>query len=580
MELLELFPRSDRRQVAGIFLAILFGAALEALCVSFIFPAVSILANPEAALAAPYVRVAYDLLGVPPMRDFIIIILATMVALYVVKNVYLALLTLLQSRFAFAKQSFLSQRLFRLYLERPYVVHLRSNSGNLIRNLTHEADQVIWSVLLPSLILMAEGLVALALVLVLFAVDALAAAIVCAMFGIVGAGFYRLIRQRVAVWGERRQYHEGERIRRIQEGLGGLKEIRVLGSTPYFLDSFTFHNRGRARYYSRHILAQGLPLLLLEVLAMASLLAIVAASLLRNNSFEMVLPMLGLFVGASFRLVPAVNRVIITFQQIRFCKATIDTLHAELGPWQEATSAARPPLPLPLLHGLHIEDLRFTYPGAKHTTIDGVSLDIPKGATIGFTGKSGSGKTTLVDLILGVLTPDGGQILVDGHDIAANLAGWQSQLGYIPQSIYLSDHTIRHNVAFGLQRGEIDDDAVWRALTAAQLDDFVRDLPGCLETPVGEHGIRLSGGQRQRIGIARALYRDPPVLVLDEATAALDHATESDVMRAIHALHGQKTILIIAHRLTTLEACDLVVRMESGRIVQIGPPCEVLRRHH
>ena len=579
-ELLELFPRSDRRQVAGLLLAVLFGASLEALCVSLIFPVVSILASPEAALAAPFVRVAYDLLGAPSVRDFIIVILGAMVALYVVKNVYLALLTLLQSRFAFAKQSFLSQRLFRLYLERPYVVHLRSNSGNLIRNLTHEADQVIWSVLLPSLILMAEGLVALALVLVLFAVDALAAAIVCAMFGIVGAGFYRLIRQRVAVWGERRQYHEGERIRRIQEGLGGLKEIRVLGSTPYFLDSFTFHNRGRARYYSRHILAQGLPLLLLEVLAMASLLAIVAASLLRNNSFEMVLPMLGLFVGASFRLVPAVNRVIITFQQIRFCKATIDTLHAELGPWQEATSAARPPLPLPLLHGLHIEDLRFTYPGAKHTTIDGVSLDIPKGATIGFTGKSGSGKTTLVDLILGVLTPDGGQILVDGHDIAANLAGWQSQLGYIPQSIYLSDHTIRHNVAFGLQRGEIDDDAVWRALTAAQLDDFVRDLPGCLETPVGEHGIRLSGGQRQRIGIARALYRDPPVLVLDEATAALDHATESDVMRAIHALHGQKTILIIAHRLTTLEACDLVVRMESGRIVQIGPPCEVLRRHH
>jgi len=579
-KLMTLFPQSDRRQVAGIFLAILVGAALEALCVSLIFPVVSILANPQAALAAPYVHIAYELLGTPPVRDFIVALLGALVALYLAKNGYLAALTLLQSRFAFAKQSFLSQRLFRLYLERPYVVHLRSNSGNLIRNLTHEADQVIWSVLLPSLILMAEGLVALALVLVLFAVDALAAAIVCAMFGIVGAGFYRLIRQRVAVWGERRQYHEGERIRRIQEGLGGLKEIRVLGSTPYFLDSFTFHNRGRARYYSRHILAQGLPLLLLEVLAMASLLAIVAASLLRNNSFEMVLPMLGLFVGASFRLVPAVNRVIITFQQIRFCKATIDTLHAELGPWQEATSAARPPLPLPLLHGLHIEDLRFTYPGAKHTTIDGVSLDIPKGATIGFTGKSGSGKTTLVDLILGVLTPDGGQILVDGHDIAANLAGWQSQLGYIPQSIYLSDHTIRHNVAFGLQRGEIDDDAVWRALTAAQLDDFVRDLPGCLETPVGEHGIRLSGGQRQRIGIARALYRDPPVLVLDEATAALDHATESDVMRAIHALHGQKTILIIAHRLTTLEACDLVVRMESGRIVQIGPPCEVLRRHH
>ncbi len=575
-KLMTLFPQSDRRQVAGIFLAILFGAALEALCVSLIFPVVSILANPETALAAPFVRVAYDLLGAPPMRDFIIVILGAMVALYVVKNAYLALLTLLQSRFAFAKQSFLSQRLFRLYLERPYVIHLRSNSGNLIRNLTHEADQVIWSVLLPSLILTAEGLVALALVLVLFAVDALAAAIVCTMFGVIGVAFYRLIRQRVAEWGERRQHHEGERIRRIQEGLGGFKEIRILGSVPYFLKSFAFHNRGRGRYYSRHILAQGLPLLLLEVLAMASLLAIVAASLLRNNPFELVLPMLGLFVGASFRLVPAVNRVIITFQQIRFCKATIDTLHAELGPWRETVSTHGTATPLRLEHDLRIEDLRFTYPGAKRTTIDGISLDISQGTTIGFTGKSGSGKTTLADLVLGLLAPDSGRILVDGRDIGTNLAGWQSQLGYIPQSIYLSDHTVRHNVAFGLQREEIDDTAVWRALAAAQLDDFVRELPGGLDAPVGEHGTRLSGGQRQRIGIARALYRDPPVLVLDEATAALDNATESNVMRAIHALHGQKTILIIAHRLTTLEACDCVVRMEGGRILACGSPAQML----
>lgn len=579
-KLLALYPRSNRRQVVGIFLAILAGASLEALCVSLIFPVVSILASPQTALAAPFIRVTYNLLGAPPMRDFIVVILGAMVTLYVVKNAYLALLTLLQSRFAFAKQSLLSQRLFGLYLERPYVIHLRSNSGTLIRNLTNEADQVIWAVLLPSLILTAEGLVALALVLVLFTVDAVAAVIVCAMFGIIGASFYRLLRQRVVLWGEKRQHHEGERIRRIQEGLGGLKEIRILGSTPYFLESFAFHNRGRARYYSRHILAQAMPLLLLEVLAMASLLAIVAASLLRSNPFEQVLPMLGLFVGASFRLVPAVNRVIITFQQIRFSKSTIDTLYAELGPWREAKSEHPPASSIRLERSLRLENVHFTFPGAKRTTVCDVSLDILKGQTIGFTGQSGAGKTTLADLMLGLLTPDAGSILVDGKDIAQDLAGWQSQLGYIPQSIYLSDHTIRHNVAFGLRREEIDERSVWRALAAAQLDDFVRELPAGLETPIGEHGIRLSGGQRQRIGIARALYRDPSVLVLDEATAALDNATESEVMRAINALRGQKTILIIAHRLSTLESCDVVVRMDAGRIVQVGPPDEVLKRHH
>lgn len=579
-KLLALLPTSARRKSAGLFLAILVGASLEALCVSLIFPVVSILASPQTSLAAPFVRVAYDLLGAPPLRDFIIAMLGAMVLLYVVKNVYLALLTLLQSRFAFAQQSLLSQRLFRLYLERPYVIHLRSNSGTMIQNLTSEADQVIWAVLLPSLILIAEGMVALALVLVLVSVDAVAATIVCVLFGVVGAAFYRLLRQRFVVWGEKRHHHERERIRRIQEGLGGLKEIRILGSAPYFLESFALHNRGRARYFSRHILAQGMPLLLLEVLAMASLLAIVGASFLRGNPFEQVLPMLGLFVGASFRLVPAVNRVIITFQQIRFCKATIDTLYAELGPWRAPPPAGPPAVPLSLETTLRLENVRFSFPGAKRTTIDDINLVIAKGQTVGFTGKSGAGKTTLADLVLGLLQPDAGRILVDGRDIGQNLTGWQSQLGYIPQSIYLSDHSIRHNVALGLHREEIDDREVWRALTAAQLDDFVRELPAGLDTQIGEHGIRLSGGQRQRIGIARALYRDPSVLVLDEATAALDNATEAEVMRAINALHGEKTILIIAHRLSTLEACDLVARMESGRIVQIGPPAEILKRHH
>ncbi len=579
-KLLVLFPRSDRPQILGLFLAILFGAAFEAVCISLIFPVVAILASPEVALAAPLVRFWYDFLGAPPMREFSIALLSAMVVLYVLKNAYLALLTLLQSRFAFAKQTLLSQRLFSLYLERPYAIHVGSNSGTLIRNLTHECDQVIWSVLLPSLILAAEALVALALVLLLFSVDTLAAAIVCGIFGVAGAAFYRLVRQRVAVWGEQRQHHEGERIQRIQEGLGGLKEIKILGTADYFLDSFTFHNRSRARYYSLHILAQGMPLLLLEVLAMVSLLSIVLAGLQRDTPFELVLPILGLFVGVSFRLVPAVNRMIITFQQIRFCKAAIDTLHAEIGPWREPPAAAIAVAPLRLDSSIRIENVRFTYSGAKRTAIDGVSLEIPKGTTIGFTGKSGSGKTTLADLVLGLLKPDSGRILVNDEEIGLNLAGWQSQLGYIPQSIYLSDHTIRNNVAFGRDRGEIDDAMVWRALAAAQLDDFVRELPAGLDTPVGEHGIRLSGGQRQRIGIARALYRDPPVLVLDEATAALDNATEAEVMRAIHALHGQKTILIIAHRLTTLEACDIVVRMEAGHLVQTGLPKEVLRAGH
>jgi ABC-type multidrug transport system fused ATPase/permease subunit len=227
-------------------------------------------------------------------------------------------------------------------------------------------------------------------------------------------------------------------------------------------------------------------------------------------------------------------------------------------------------------HSIRVEQVSYRYSGSDRDALTDITLDIPFGAMIGFIGASGSGKTTLVDLVLGLLAPSAGRILADGQDIQGNVEGWQSQLGYIPQTIYLADTTIRNNVAFGRKVGEIDDSAVWHALAVARIDDFVRTLPAGLDTPIGENGTRLSGGQRQRIGIARAVFRDPPVLILDEATAALDSETEAEVMNAVTSLHGAKTLLIVAHRHSTLRNCDLIIKLEEGRIVGRGTPAEML----
>jgi len=295
----------------------------------------------------------------------------------------------------------------------------------------------------------------------------------------------------------------------------------------------------------------------------------------QGKPMEALLPTLGLFAAAAFRIMPSVNRLLSAVQSMRFYLPVIDTLHSEFCLLNAASTQQRGQ-PLPFNDALVLDQLSFKYPTAETPALRGISLSIPRGASIGFIGGSGAGKSTLVDTILGLLTPDSGSIKINGVDIQTNLRGWQDQIGYVPQSIYLTDDTLRRNVAFGLPPDQIDEAAVWRAIKAAQLEQFVNELPQGLETQVGERGVRLSGGQRQRIGIARALYHDPAVLVLDEATSSLDTATEHDVMEAIRALRGEKTLIIVAHRLSTVEHCDRLFRLEQGAVAEEGETAMML----
>jgi ABC-type multidrug transport system fused ATPase/permease subunit len=320
-----------------------------------------------------------------------------------------------------------------------------------------------------------------------------------------------------------------------------------------------------------------LPRLWLEMLAVVGLAVLVLSMIAQGNDIKSIMPILGLFAAAAFRLMPSVYRMLGALQSLRFVKSIIEILRGELALKTLEQKAARPVGErIDFTRDIRLIDVYFTYPNSARPSLSSLSMCIRHGETVGFIGCSGAGKSTLVDIILGLLRPQGGQIEVDGWDISRGLRDWQDHIGYVPQTIYLTDDTLRRNVAFGFSDEAIDDEAVKRAVRAAQLDDFVMTLPQGLETEVGERGVRLSGGQRQRIGLARALYSDPSVLVLDEATSALDVATEAEVMHAITALHGRKTILIVAHRLSTVENCDRIIRMEGGMISAEGTAAKIL----
>jgi ABC-type multidrug transport system fused ATPase/permease subunit len=344
-----------------------------------------------------------------------------------------------------------------------------------------------------------------------------------------------------------------------------VKDVKILGREADFLEQYRLHTTSSMRVMRHLTTLQSLPRLGLEMLAVTGLAGLVLVMIWQGKPVASLLPTLGLFAAAAFRFMPSVNRVILALQTVRFSLPVIDTLHGEL----QLLDANKPPLSggaFEFQHELRLEGLTFRYPGVEACALQNVSLSISKGSSVGFIGGSGAGKSTLVDIMLGLLSPTSGAVTVDGTNIQNNLRGWQDRIGYVPQSIYLTDDSLRRNVALGLPENQIDDKAVARAIQSAQLEQFVKELPQGLDTLVGERGVRLSGGQRQRIGIARALYHDPSVLVLDEATSSLDTATESDVMDAVRSLHGEKTILIVAHRLSTVADCDRLFSLENGKL--------------
>ena len=551
----------------------LIGMVLETIGIGLVIPALALMMQSDLSAKYPVLAPWLYKLGNPTHEQLVVIGMTILVGVYAFKALFLAFLAWRQARFVGRLQADFSQRLFAGYLRQPYTFHLQRNSAQLIQNTINQSASVAGT-FHQGLTLLTEFLVMFGISMMLLLVEPVGAFLVVSTLSIAGWGFNRFTRSHVLRWGKALQLHEGLRIQRLQEGLGGAKDVKLLGRESDFLVQYRRHNIGSARVSQRQATLQALPRLWLELLAVTGLAILVLVMFGQGKPLESLLPTLGLFTAAAFRFMPSVNRILTALHSVRFTIPVVDTLYSEFR-LLDTTKAQLRGEQLPFTRELRLDRVSFRYPSVESLALTEVSLTIPAGSSTGFIGGSGAGKSTLVDTILGLLLPVSGTVTIDGIDIHTNLRGWQDQIGYVSQSIFLSDDSLRRNIAFGLHLDQIDDNAIWRAIHSAQLEKFVKELPQGLDTIVGERGVRLSGGQRQRVGIARALYHDPPVLVLDEATSSLDTATEHGVMEAVRKLHGKKTLLIVAHRLTTVEHCDQLFRLNNGAVVQKGSFAQV-----
>lgn len=575
-----LFNRREKRNAGVLFALMILGAVFEVVGVGAIPAFISVIAMPERLLEMPRVRWVYDALGLTSAREMVIWGAGALMTFFVLKNLYLVGLEYLRTRFSVGRQVLISNRLFRAYLHSPYSFHLQRNTAELLRNTSSEAANITGGVLLPLMAITMEVLTLVFVFGLLFAVEPVVSLVAFAVLGGVVYAFYRATRTTIDHYAKEEQHHRQLTVQAVNQGLGGFKDTRVLGREGFFLDAYARSAWFNARATQFRAIIGALPRLFLETVAVAGLLGASVLLMLQDRPLETIIPSLALLAVALVRMMPAFQKIQANVSAIQWGRRSLAVVYADLVDLEarEAEVAARLRAggPLAFEHELAVEGLSFRYEGQAGDALADVELTIPKNASVGFVGPSGAGKTTLVDVLLGLLTPTAGRVTVDGVDIQTRLPAWQRRIGYIPQSIFLTDDTIRRNVAFGMDDAEIDDAAVRDALGAAQLLAFVEALPEGLDTHVGERGVRLSGGQRQRIGIARALYHRPAVLVMDEATSALDTQTERQFVEALEALHGEHTVVVIAHRLSTVRRCDRLFLLDGGRVAAEGTYDELL----
>jgi ATP-binding cassette subfamily C protein len=572
-----LSPRARGRWLALIPLA-LAAAAAEAVGAGAAFGLITILGDPARAATLPVASWIYPRL---PSRDGPSVILAftlLVMAFYVARNALLAGVTWMQERALDLSVRQLSHRLLAAYLAAPYAFHFRRNSAGLIHRVTDAVHSVFRGVLGSLVSLAVEALVVAAIVVIL-ALTAPGITLVAVI--VVGALLLlplALSRHATARWGREVARLDSEILQTLQQSLGGVKEVKLTGRERFFLGQFDERVAGAARLRARYSAVASTLRMGVETVFVCGLLGV--SLLLTLKSGAAALPLLGLYAYAGFRVIPSANRIMLYAGQLRYSRAWIHDLRADLTalpPPAPAVGAAGTE-PIRFTRALALERVSYAYAGAGDAVLVDVSLTIAKGESIGIVGPSGAGKSTLVDLLLGLLEPTAGRVTVDGRDIASALASWQRHIGYVAQEPFVLDDTVRRNVAFGIADAEIDERRVTAALRLAQLADVVATLPRGLDTLLGERGTRLSGGQRQRIAIARALYHEPDVLVFDEATSALDTATERELIDSLDALRGVKTLIVIAHRLSTVRRCDRLALLRDGRLAAVGSYDELLER--
>jgi ABC-type multidrug transport system fused ATPase/permease subunit len=564
-----LTPHERRRFYLLVGLVMVMGL-FDVLGVASVLPFLAVVSNPDAVGESRWLSWFYDLSGAQDTQGFLMILGFTVFAFVLATTLFRAATFYVLTRFTKMRIVSLATRLMEVYLSQPYQWFLSRHSADLGKSILSEVTLVVNGPVTAAMRLLANAVMIALLVAFLFLMEPMAALGAAVLFG----GTYGLIfagtRMKLTRMGQGRVEANKEQYQIVQEAMGGIKNVKLMALERSYLDRFRKPSHRSARQQAGLALISELPRQLLEVIAFGGMVLFVLWLLARGDGMiGDVLPILGVYAFAAARMFPTIQQLFSAISEIRFGKPALDLLHEELTrPKVQSLPDPATLRPIPLKRELALQDVRFAFPDASRAALDGISLTIPAQTTVGIVGSTGAGKTTLIDLILGLLAPQSGRLLVDGQEIGeGNVRNWQRSVGYVPQDIYLVDDTVAANIAFGTPRDRIDMAAVRRAAEVAELHDFVMgSLPDGYDTPVGERGARLSGGQRQRIGIARALYTDPDMLVFDEATSALDNLTERAIMDAIRHLGRTKTIIVIAHRLSTVRNCDMVFLLEQGRV--------------
>lgn len=566
-----IFTRDQKVKFFLLLLVIIFTTFLELLGVTAIMPLINVMMSPETIERTDYLNWLYINMHFKNTNSFLAFLAGCLVAIYIAKNLFVSIMYQLQYRFTFSNQRKLAYRLMECYMREPYYFHLSHNSADLIRSINTDIVMMFQGVL-SMLQLIAEVMVCMVLGIYLLIKDKSITLGLCGfmfLFLVLVAKKFKKYLSRI---GEEDRAYSAGIIKWLQQSFGGMKETKILGREEYFLSRFDNEYRNWADREKIYRYLQVAPRPVMEAVCITAIMLIIILKLLNGTQSGYFVATISVFAIAAFRLLPSFNRITNYMSVIMFNLPAFEAVYKDL---KEIEKVEKKKLTktgnsevLPLKETITLRNLSFKYPTGEELVLDKINMEIKKNQSVAFIGPSGAGKTTLADLILGALEPTSGNIMIDNTDAFEHLSAWQKNVGYIPQSIYLMDDTIRNNIIYGAEDNG-DDGKLWQAIEKAQLKDFVSGLKDGIDTNIGEGGMRLSGGQRQRIGIARALYNNPEVLVLDEATSALDTDTETAVMEAIDSLAGSKTLVIIAHRLTTIRNCDVVYEVKDKTIHQV-----------
>lgn len=572
-KLLNILSKRQKRNVVGIGFMILIGAILETLGVSLIVPLAQAIMDADTLAQNEYVIMVQKIFHLEDMNQFMVMLLFVVVAVYVVKNLYLLVMNYVQSKFVNNNQFLSVNYMLEEYLNRPYEFYLNADIPTVFRTVDSDVPKM-FTVLMEFIQLATEVVVSIFLCMMLVVVDPIMTGAIALILVVMTLTIVKVVKPKLNKMGLENQAIQARMGKWRNQSIFGIKDVKVLHKEKFFVDNFASHSIKAAALNSRYVVFNNAPRLLIETVCIGGLLSYMAIAIILGQDINELATQIMAFAVAAVRLMPSVNRINTHLTNIAYFAPSVDYVYANVDfrDYKEerryGSTKIEDKEPIIVKDNICLNKIDYAYPNTDKLILDQADMEIPIGKSVGIIGPSGAGKTTAVDIIMGLLDVRSGTITCGGRNVMENYASWLSHIGYIPQTIYLTDDPIRDNIAFGINRNEIDDKRIWEVLEEAQLKEFVESLPEGLDTSVGERGVRISGGQRQRLGIARALYHNPEILVFDEATSALDTETETAIMEAIDSFHGKKTLIIIAHRLRTIENCDMIFKVEGGKITE------------